>query len=394
MALFYTTFLPGSIFTHFEQTRQKNRETVSIQSVNFQALSGSYQLNLQPGAKPIIIFSRAIFKKSRKQINRTKIAPKSLTGKLRIGFASMCCYQSRSRLGKIKTTYINLTIKQPSWAPNMQDQIAKNNSGIKASVYNLLSYRKIMWQLILREIRSRFQGSFLGIMWLVLQPLFLLFTYTLVFGIVFKARWNGAEIDPLRYGLAIFIGMILHSVLSDCLLRSPTLITAKANFVKKVVFPLEILPPVQVVTAFIQGFVGFALFLLAVAVFGNGLNFMVLLTPIFILPLFLHSLGITWFLAALGVYVRDVGQVTTMLTTALLFLSPVFYPLSALPEPFATIVFFNPLTYSIESMRDIVFNGTLPGFTSTVIQFLFSLVVAFLGLTWFKVTQRGFADVL
>jgi lipopolysaccharide transport system permease protein len=268
-----------------------------------------------------------------------------------------------------------------------------NASGSVRST-GLLRHRALFVQLVRREIQGRFQGSYFGLVWLIIQPLILLLAYTMVFGVVFKVRWNGADLGPTAYGLAIFVGMALHSIISDCLSRAPTLVTSRASFVKKVVFPLDILAPVQVAAAAVQSAVALGLWLLAVAVFGGGFGWTALMTPLLVLPLVLHALGMTWFLASLGVYVRDVGQGAALILTALLFVSPVFYPLAAVPEPWQSIIWWNPLTFPIEAIRGAVLDGKLPGLGPFVLQIAIGAAVAVLGLKWFRATRQGFADVL
>ena len=268
-----------------------------------------------------------------------------------------------------------------------------NESGSIQSI-GLFSHRALVLQLVRREIQGRFQGSYFGLIWLIIQPLFLLLAYTLVFGVVFKVRWNGSDLGPTAYGLAIFVGMALHSFFADCVLRAPTLISSRTSFVKKVVFPLDVLAPVQVAAALVQSAVALGLWLVAVAVFGGGWGWIILMTPLLVLPLLLHALGVTWFLASLGVYVRDVGQAAALISTALLFLSPVFYPLAAVPEPWRSIMWWNPLTFPIEAIRHAVIHGELPGFGPFVLQLVFGAAIAVLGLKWFRITRRGFADVL
>jgi lipopolysaccharide transport system permease protein len=270
---------------------------------------------------------------------------------------------------------------------------AKTRGNSSGSVHSagLLRHRALLVQLVRREIQGRFQGSFFGLVWLIIQPLILLLAYTMVFGVVFKVRWNGADLGPAAYGLTIFVGMALHSIISDCLSRGPILIT---SFVKKVVFPLDVLAPVQVAAAVVQSAVALGLWLLAIAVLRGDLGWTVLLTPLLVIPLVLHALGMTWFLASLGVYVRDVGQGASLISTALLFLTPVFYPLAAVPEPWQSIIWWNPLTFPIEAIRGAVLDGKLPGLGLFALQLAMGSVVAVLGLKWFRATRRGFADVL
>ncbi len=256
-----------------------------------------------------------------------------------------------------------------------------------------VAHHALIWQMITREIATRYQGTFLGLAWALITPLLLLGIYTFVFSGIFKARWPGGE-NHLDFAFALFVGMILHAFFAECVNRAPSLILGNPNYVKKVVFPLDALPWISLGSALAQLFVSYLVLLAAVLIIHGQLPLTCLLFPLVVLPLVLVALGISWMLAATSVFLRDLGQITGFLNTALLFLSPIFYPLSALPQNIQPLAMANPLTFIIEQSRNVILQGQLPDFQGWAIYLALSLLVAWLGYAWFQKLRNGFADVI
>lgn len=254
--------------------------------------------------------------------------------------------------------------------------------------------RNMIRALVQREVVGRYRGSFMGILWSFFNPVFMLVVYTFVFSVVFKARWAGGSDSKTEFALILFAGLIMFNLFAECLNRSPTLILANANYVKKVVFPLEILPWVAVGSALFHMAISLVVWLIAYIFLFGAPHLTVLLFPLIVLPLIFLIMGLTWALASLGVYLRDVAQFIGILTTVLMFLSPIFYPASALPEKYQHLLMLNPLTPTIEYARDVLFWGRTPDFTILGIYLMGSVVVAWLGFAWFQKTRKGFADVI
>nr|WP_315592652.1 ABC transporter permease [uncultured Cupriavidus sp.] len=250
-------------------------------------------------------------------------------------------------------------------------------------------------QLIGREVLGRYRGSILGLAWSFFNPLLMLTIYTFVFSVVFKARWgNDQGQSHAEFALILFSGLIMHSMLSECAMRAPMLVLSNANYVKKVVFPLEVLCWVNLGSALFHTAISLTVLMLATLAVNHTVPWTVLLMPLILIPFALGVLGVSWALAALGVYIRDVGQIMGMLMTILMFLTPIFYPVTALPESFQVLVYLNPLTWVVEQARNVMIFGTAPAW-GTLLQ---SLVVAS-GLAWFgfwifQRLRKGFADVL
>lgn len=256
-------------------------------------------------------------------------------------------------------------------------------------------HRTLIWQLLRRDIYSRYRGSALGLFWSLVTPLIMLAIYTFVFQFVFKARWNDSSGETtLGFAIVLFLGLTVHGVLAEVLTKSPQLITGNPNFVKKIVFPLELLSWINLLGALFTFSISLLLLLLFILIEQGGIPLTALLLPVLLLPYFLLLLGISWFLAALGVYLRDIQQITGTLATLLLFLSPVFYSITTLPHQFQLFIYLNPLTYPVEAARQVLIYGQYPAATSLAIYALCSLGVAWAGYRFFRLVRPGFADVL
>lgn len=258
----------------------------------------------------------------------------------------------------------------------------------------LLKNRELMWELVKRDFIGRYKGSIIGIGWSLFHPLLMLVVYTFVFSVAFKARWGHGDESKVMFAQVLFCGMIVHGFFSECLNRAPSLIINNPNYVKKVVFPIEILPCVTVISALLHFLVSLGLLLVFCAVIGPGIKAGVALVPAVMLPIVLLTLGLTWLLASLGVYLRDIAQGTAIVTTVLMFLSPIFYPSSALPDNFQFLLVLNPITLPIEQLRDVMLWGKPVRWNDWEISLIASGSTAWIGFWWFQKSRRGFADVV
>lgn len=259
---------------------------------------------------------------------------------------------------------------------------------------SLWGNRQLIRKMAHREIVGRYQGSVIGMLWAFLNPILMLAVYTFVFSVVFQARWGGEQESKGQFAIVLFAGLIVHGLFAEVLNRAPQLVLSNANYVKKVVFPLEILPAVTLVVACFHALISVLVLLGGQLLVKGSIPATVLLLPLVAIPFLLLTLGLAWFLASLGVFVRDMGQIIVFLTTVLLFLSPVFFPLKALPKSVQPWVEINPLTPVIEQVRAVLVWGVMPDFQVLGILFVVSLLVAWGGYAWFQNTRKGFADVL
>jgi lipopolysaccharide transport system permease protein len=262
-------------------------------------------------------------------------------------------------------------------------------------VRSLVRNRSLTFQLIRREVVGRYRGSFMGMAWSLFNPVFMLAVYTFVFSIAFNARWGThADESKTQFAVVLFVGLVVHGLLAEVLNRAPTLIVSNANFVKKVIFPLEILPVVTVGASLFHGLISLVVLLIAFFLFNGYVHATALLVPLVFLPLLILATGMAWILSSLGVFLRDAGQTIGIVTMAMMFLAPVFYPVSALPEDIRPWLMLNPTTFIIEQARAVLIWGRLPNWWGLAAYSAISLLVAWLGYAWFQKTRKGFSDVL
>jgi len=257
---------------------------------------------------------------------------------------------------------------------------------------SLFRNRGLLLNMTRREIWGRYKGASMGLLWSLVTPLLMLVVYTTVFGGIFQARWGGTG-STVEFALQLFCGMTLHGLLAECLTRSPNKLFDHANYVKKVVFPLEILPVIVVISALFHALIGVFILVTASIIIHKAVFLSLLAVPAVLAPLTLLCLGVSWFLSATTVYLRDINQLTGLLATLLLFLAPVFYPVSMIPEPYRPLIRLNPLTIPIEQLR-LVIGGQWPDWGVLAMYGALSLAVACIGYAWFQKTRKGFADVL
>ncbi|MCU4121270.1 ABC transporter permease [Variovorax sp. N23] len=275
------------------------------------------------------------------------------------------------------------------------DPHAAQPTSLTALVRSIRQHRQLIVQMTRREVVGRYKGSFLGMAWSLFNPILMLVVYTFVFSVAFKARWGGGgEEGKAQFALVLFVGLMVHGLLAEVLNRAPTLVLGNVNLVKKVIFPLEILPLIGVLAALFHLAISLGVLMVAVVIFSGSLHWTVVFVPLVLVPLIVLACGLAWMLASLGVYLRDVGQTMGILTAAMMFLSPVFYPLSALPEGIRGWLFLNPTTFIIEQARGLLIWGKSPDWVGLGVYTLVAIGVAWMGYFWFQKTRKGFADVL
>ncbi len=259
----------------------------------------------------------------------------------------------------------------------------------------LLSHKYLFLQMLKRDIQQRYRGSQLGFLWAFVYPILMLLVYTFVFGFVMKAKWGIAGQDNLDFGLILFAGLLCHSLLAEVLIGAVGLITGNSQYVKKVVFPLEILSLVSLANALFHMLLGLCILLAIYLLTGNTLHWTIVLAPVVLAPFIIFLLGASWFISVLGVYVRDLGQVMGVFMTVLLFMGPIVYPFSLIPEFMQPYVYWlNPLTVIVEQFRAVVLFGQMPNWHDLGIYTVFACLMLFAGQWFFKRTREGFADVI
>lgn len=260
--------------------------------------------------------------------------------------------------------------------------------------HTLVTNKNLVVSLAKRDISSKYKGSFIGLLWSLINPVLMMVIYTFVFSVVFKARWNAGVESKGEFALALFIGLIFFGLFSECINRAPSLIVNNVNYVKKVVFPIETLPLVSLLTSLFQMVINLIVWLLFYVTIIGLPTWHILWLPVIIAPFLLMTLGASWFLASLGVYLKDIAQVVGVITMILMYLSPIFYPISMLPDAYHIFMQLSPLTYVIEQARDSMILGKNIAWGSWGLYTLTSVIVMLLGYGWFMFTRKGFADVI
>ena len=250
-----------------------------------------------------------------------------------------------------------------------------------------------MLELAKRDFSGKYKGSFGGVVWAFVQPLFLLSVYTVVFGVILKSRWgfSGGTSD---FALMLFAGLILFYAFSECLSKSTILITNNTNFVKKVVFPLELLPVIVVATALVHALIGIAIWLAGYFFLFGSLNATAIYLPLILICYIPVLLGVCWLFSALGVIVRDISQLTFVLNHVLLFLTPIFYSIEAAPPQLQNLLVLNPLTFLVEQLRLILFYGQIPAMTGLASYFVLALLFSYVSLVLFRWLRPSFSDMV
>lgn len=254
--------------------------------------------------------------------------------------------------------------------------------------------RELIGRLAVRDISARYRGSVLGVAWMLATPLLMLAVYSFVFGSLFSMRWSQQTYTSQDFALIMFCGMVVFTPFAECLNRAPRLVLDNTAYVKKVIFPLQVLPVVVTLAAQFTFITGAAILLAMVYFTVHAIPATAFLLPFAALPAMLLALGLSWFLAALGVFLRDLPHLVGLLVTLLMFMSPVFYPVEAIPEGYRWIAAINPVAASIDAARDLVFWGRLPDPVLWGVHLLTSLVVFYLGFHAFNRAKRAFADVI
>ncbi|MEI2263853.1 ABC transporter permease [Erwinia sp. CGal63] len=277
----------------------------------------------------------------------------------------------------------------------MSNPHLKQRISIRAMLGSILRHKQLIFQMTKREVIGRYKGSSMGLAWSFLNPLFMLAVYTFVFSVAFKARWSvGGDESKTQFALILFVGMIVHGLFAEVVNKAPTIILGNINYVKKVVYPLETLSVISLLSAIFHSVISLIVLMLAFVTFNGYLHWTSIFLPAVFLPLIVFCLGLSWILSSLGVYIRDVGQTTMIITTIMMFLSPVFFPVTAIPEKFRIWIMLNPLTFIIEQAREVLIWGHVPNWKGLLIYTGCASVIAWLGFAFFQKTRKGFADVL
>ncbi|MEG2803316.1 ABC transporter permease [Stenotrophomonas sp.] len=254
---------------------------------------------------------------------------------------------------------------------------------------------ELMLSLTGRDIQKKYKDSMLGALWGVLVPLIMLAIYTVIFSTIFSAKWKGIEVHTkVDYAVLLFIGLIVYNFFAESITRAPTAVLSNPNLVKKVVFPLEVLPPVVVLSSLYNAGVATIALGAFLAFSSFGFHWQMILLPVLVVPLFLLTMGVTYLFASLGVFFRDVDQLAGLMARILQYLTPVLYPSIIFPDAIGKWMRLSPLAVYVEQIRALIVSGTLPEWGSYAWAVACSVLIFFFGYWWFQRTRRAFADVV
>lgn len=268
-------------------------------------------------------------------------------------------------------------------------------SKIVKPIMILIDNRDLFLQSLSREIVQKYRGSYLGILWNFILPLVMLAVYSFIFGVIFKARWDQQLTDSkAEFALILFVGITLYNVFSETVGSSPALIITNVNYVKKVIYPLEILSMTSIGSSMVQLFFNLIIILVGKAIIIHRFDFMILFFPLVLLPLIFLVLGISWVLSGLGVFIRDVRQAASIIILIFGYITPVFYPLSSVPDSFRWVMYLNPMTSIVNNARSVLIYGEFPDWISLLVTLLISYVIMLAGLSFFQRVKVNFSDVI
>ena len=276
----------------------------------------------------------------------------------------------------------------------MKQSAKTNGTHLLGPFSAFLEHRSLTIELTKRDILGRYRGASFGLLWSLISPFLMLGVYTFAFGFVMKSKWPPVDGHSAHFSVILFIALIVHGFFAECLNRSPHLITSQPNFVKRVIFPLEIFPWSMLLSALFHMAMNVLAFIVLRLAIEGVVAWTIIFLPLVVLPLALLTLGVSWVLAALGVYLRDIGQITGVLATALLFMSSAMIPLSVVPQHYRIFFMMNPLTFIIDQAREVALWGNAPDWLGLLIYGLVGIGMAYIGYLWFSLTRKGFGDVL
>lgn len=262
-------------------------------------------------------------------------------------------------------------------------------------VRNFQQFGELVAQFTKREVTGRYRGSYLGIFWSFLNPLIMLAVYAFVFGVIFHGSFlEGAHESRIDFGLGLFCGLNFYNAFAECFSRAPLIILSNPNYVTKVVFPLEILPLSVAGGAMIHFFIAMIPLLAGILIAHGAIPLTAFYAIPLVIPLFLFSLGCTWFIASLGVFVRDIGPLMTPLITIIMYASAIFYPIKSLPPIVRPFMRLNPLADLAEQARGVLVFGEPLNWPIYFALLVASVIVFVLGYAFFMKTKSAFADVM
>jgi lipopolysaccharide transport system permease protein len=279
-------------------------------------------------------------------------------------------------------------------AGHAEEPMNSHPASLSHFAFTVWRYWNLISRLIGREFKARYRGSVLGVVWAILTPVFTVLVFTFVFSVVFKTRWGAQNASNGSFVVILLLGLTINNIFAESIARAPGVIVANLSYVKKVVFPLEVLPVVVVIGSLVNACFALAIVIVANFFITGVVHPTLVFLPLVLAPYILLVIGVTLFFSSVGVFIRDLGQIVGLLITIMLFMTPIFYPLSSVPEPYRRLLYLNPLTFTVEQARAVSLFGALPDWRGICLYSAGAVAVLAAGLFWFQRTRNGFADVM
>lgn len=278
---------------------------------------------------------------------------------------------------------------------NRLSRLRQADIGPLAPFYSAFGHLTLLRRISAHDLSVRYKESLLGPLWAVLMPLAQLAVFTFVFGTIMTFRWGGSSQGPMDLPLNLFAGILVHTFFAEVITRSTAILGENASYIKRVVFPIEILPITVVITACVNMLVSLLLLVVAIALVQSlSAVVMVAFVPLLLMPLVIMLCGLAWFMAATSVYLPDLRHLISPVVALLMFLSPVLFPVSSIPQAYQFLVYLNPITLPVEQLRSVLILGQAPDFWLIGQYSIVAIIVTWLGHAWFAILRRGFADVV
>lgn len=258
---------------------------------------------------------------------------------------------------------------------------------------NLYKHRELIWNFAKRNLIGRYKGSYLGILWSFLDPLFMLCIYTFVFGIIFGVKLP-ADIGTSSFAIFLFSGLIPWRAFSESLNTSTGIIISNVNLVKKVIFPLEIFSTSTVISSIINSFFSMTILFIGMLILDHRIPLTFLYLFIIFIPQILFTTGLCWFLSSIGVFLRDIKSIVSVILMAWMYMTPIFYPVERIPEKFRLIMNLNPMHVIVTNYRRVLLMGVSPDWFWLTFVTITGIIFSILGYTWFMKSKGAFADVI
>ncbi|MDX1959921.1 MAG: ABC transporter permease [Leptospiraceae bacterium] len=269
---------------------------------------------------------------------------------------------------------------------------------VKTSIYSLIisihKNKNLIYQMTRRSLESKYKGSILGFFWSLVNPLLMLTVYTFAFSVVFKSKWGLEQEGHFDFALILFASLIVFNIFGESVKESSIIITNNASYVKKVIFPLELLPIINLLSTLVNAGTSLIIMIVMFLLLRHEIPFTIVFFPLVVIPLIFISTGISYLLASLGVFIRDIGQVVSHIVTILLFTSPIFFSIDRVPELFKKFIFLNPIGLLVEEARKVLVFGKHPDWIILGIYTIAGYLVLSIGYFVFQKLRKGFADVL